>query len=297
MWVPDKLFAFPECAKQAEELAHAVGIDHEIVAVHKFPDGESRIRVKKSTRKTAIFRSLHHPNEKLVEVLFAASALRDGGAMEIGLIAPYLSYMRQDIAFQTGEAVSQQVIGQLLAQHFDRFMSVDPHLHRTPRLGTVFQGKPTACISAAGAIAQNIIAHQAHYGAVIVGPDEESEPLVLALAVPLNAPWTLATKTRQSDRKVSMNLRDAKTLSGRAAIIIDDVISSGTTIVTLAQLLRDAGAISIDVYTTHALFNDDAHKAMTRAGVRRIVSSDSIPHFTNDISLARTLAEGFKQWL
>lgn len=296
MWSPDKIFGFSECATQSAALARAVGAAHEIVDVHKFPDGESRVRIEGGADKAVIFRPLHYPNEKLVEIILASSALRDQGATEVALLAPYLPYMRQDIAFQPGEAVSQKVIGDVLARHFDRFLSVDPHLHRTPTLSAVFQGKPSLCVTAAGAIANHIAAHANQDGVVIVGPDIESEPLVRTVANPLNAPWLVAAKTRHGDRDVDISLPNQLELRGRPAIIVDDVISSGATIVGLAQLLVKAEVSSIDVYTTHALFGDQAHQSMKASGVRAVISCDSIPHPTNAIPLAPALAEGLKTW-
>jgi ribose-phosphate pyrophosphokinase len=296
VWVPDKIFGFSDCAAQSAALASAASAAHEILDVHKFPDGESRVRVVEGANRAAIFRPLHHPNEKLVEIILASSALRDQGATEVALLAPYLPYMRQDIAFQPGEAVSQKVIGDLLAGHFDRFLSVDPHLHRTPTLSAVFQGKPSLCVTAASAIADHITTHADREGVIIVGPDIESEPLARAVASPLKAPWLVAAKTRHGDRDVDINLPNQMELRGRPAIIVDDVISSGATIVGLAQLLSNASVSSIDVYTTHALFGDQAHQSMKAAGTRTVISCDSIPHPTNAISLANALAEGLKTW-
>ena len=95
------------------------------------------------TASTAIlYVPLDQPNEKIVSVLFATEALRRNGAERVVLVAPYLCYMRQDAAFQEGEAISQRVIGHLFAGIFDRIVTVDAHLHRTAKLLKCFSEHP-----------------------------------------------------------------------------------------------------------------------------------------------------------
>ncbi len=104
-------------------------------ALHHFPDGESLIRLPPSLPEHVIVcRSLNQPNDKLIELLLCATTARELGAKRLTLVAPYLSYMRQDIANQPGEAVSQRIVGKLLAELFDDVLTVDPHLHRISSL-------------------------------------------------------------------------------------------------------------------------------------------------------------------
>src|SRR5690606_12123678 len=102
---------------------------------HRFPDGELRLRLPATLPAAVVlFRGLHQPNEKLVELLLTARTARGAGARHLTLVAPYLAYMRQDMAFAPGEAVSQRIVGDFLAQLFDAVITVDPHLHRVARL-------------------------------------------------------------------------------------------------------------------------------------------------------------------
>jgi ribose-phosphate pyrophosphokinase len=292
--LPDVVFGFPESAAQASALAQAVGAEYRDVDVHVFPDGEARVTVPGEAHRPAIYRSFDKPNDKLVEVLLAASVLSNAGAKEMTLVAPYLPYMRQDSAFRPGEAVSQKVVAGLLARSFDRFLSVDPHLHRVISLDAVFE-KPALSLTAAATMGR----HSKDRGlddAVVVGPDIESGPLVKAFAEAGDMPYMTALKARHGDRDVEIALPKQVNVAGRPAVIVDDVISSGATIQALAGLLKVAGAEHIDVYVTHALFDAPAAQAMTRAGVSRIFSSDSIVHESNAISLAPILAEGLRSW-
>ncbi len=139
------LLGFPESYKQARELAELVGIPYADIEIHRFPDGESKVTLSaellKSHQHIIIYRSLDHPNDKLIELILAAEGAKELGADRLTLIAPYMSYMRQDKAFNSGEVVSQKVIGKLLATSFDAVITVDSHLHRIQNLSQAIPTK------------------------------------------------------------------------------------------------------------------------------------------------------------
>lgn len=296
MPLPDRILTFAESAEAGNRLARALDVPCDTIEVHAFPDDERRVRVSAVSPRTAIYRSLNEPNTKLIELLLAAAAARDSGARELCLIAPYLPYMRQDTAFRPGEAISQKVVGRLIADAFDRLVAIDPHLHRTPHLADVVGGKPALALSAARAIAAHIAARTELAGAVVLGPDEESAPLIRDVSTPLGAASATAVKQRMGDRDVAMTLPDSIDLAQKPVVIIDDMITSGTTIATLTEAARRRGASSIDVYVTHAMFDARAARMFAEKGVRRVVSCDSVPHSTNDISVAGIIAEGLRSW-
>ena len=91
------------------------------------------VTVGDASPTTIIYAALDHPNDKLLAILFAADALRRAGATRLVLVAPYLCYMRQDAAFHKSEAISQKIVGRLLAAAVDRIITVDAHLHRTAK--------------------------------------------------------------------------------------------------------------------------------------------------------------------
>jgi ribose-phosphate pyrophosphokinase len=290
--MPDAVFGFLECEIQGQALAKALGVPYETVEVHYFPDSECKVRIKGRGRRPALYRPLHFPNAKLVEVILAASVLRQDGGKDIGLIAPYLPYMRQDMAFRPGEAVSQKIVGRLLAGYFDRFIAVDPHLHRTSNLSEVFGGKPALALSGAAAMTAHLRARQVPSDVVLIGPDEESTPLVRAVAEPLGLKWTVCTKERKGDRDVRIIVPTGVVANKKSVVIVDDVVSSGVTIITLARTLRDVGVRNMDVYTTHALFDEKTKDEFTRASIRRIVSCDGVPHPTNAMSIVDIIVGG-----
>ncbi len=284
--------AMPGSAGPAQALATVLGLPCHDIAVHRFPDGESLVRVAPADETVLLYGSLDNPNDKLVELMLAASALRDGGAARLVLVAPYMCYMRQDIAFHAGEAVSQLVVGRFLAGLFDRVVTVDPHLHRTPDLAEVFVGCETTVLSAAGLLSASIADEESlSEDPILVGPDAESRQWVEAVAGPLRADVLIGEKHRQGDRQVRIDLPNAGRVRGRTALIVDDLVSSGVTLSVCAACLRDAGAARIEALAVHALCGDDDLAAMRRAGIDRFRSTDSVMHASNAFSLAPLLAE------
>ncbi|MEZ5668257.1 MAG: ribose-phosphate diphosphokinase [Alphaproteobacteria bacterium] len=286
--------AMPGDEAAAARVAALLGVRSASVAVHRFPDGESLVRVAEAAATTLLYCTLDRPDPKLMPLLLAASALRDDGAQRLVLVAPYLPYMRQDTAFRPGEAVSQRVIGRLLGARFDRIVTVDPHLHRTPRLDLVFAGTEATALSAAPVLAAMIAAGGAG-DAVLVGPDAESAQWVGTVAARLGMPAVTATKRRAGDRRVAVTLPDGAPVRGRPAILVDDVVSSGGTLAACARALVAAGAARVEAVAVHALCGDADLAALTAAGIARLRSTDSVAHPTNAGSLAPLLADALRQ--
>lgn len=283
------VLGFAEYAEQAKRLADALGGDCAMVDLHHFPDGESRVRLPATLpRGVVLCRSLNDPNDKLVELMLAARTARELGAREITLAAPYLCYMRQDVAFTPGEAVSQTIVGEWLAALFDRVVTVDPHLHRTPSLSAVLPDTDAIALSAAPLMGDYLRSEVRE--PLLVGPDEESRQWVERVANRCGGDFTVATKQRSGDREVRVELADNH-CGDRTVVLVDDIVSTGETMAAAARLAREGGAAGILCLVTHALFADGALELLREAGVDRVISTDSIPHESNHIHLAPTLAK------
>jgi ribose-phosphate pyrophosphokinase len=120
---------------------------------------------------------------------------------------------------------------------------------------------------------------------IVVGPDAESRAWVGDLAGRLGVAHTVAQKSRFGDRSVEMRFDDPKLFAGRPVLLIDDIVSSGSTLLACGKALVAAGAKSIDAIVTHALFPAELTSAFARAGIRSVRSTHSVPHPTNAISL------------
>jgi ribose-phosphate pyrophosphokinase len=271
---------------EARRLATRLHIAADEIIVHTFPDGEIKVTVATPAAATTIvYAPLDRPNDKLLALMLAAEALRREGARRLVLVAPYLCYMRQDSAFHPGEAISQKVVGRLLASVFDRIVTVDAHLHRTASIANVFPGIEADNLSAMPAIADALRTAGLDPATIAVGPDAESERWVRDLAGRLGASYVVASKTRHGDRSVDIVLPDPNAVKGRPVLLVDDLVSSGGTLATCARVLAAAGATAIDAIVTHALFPPEISEQFVRAGIRSVRSTTSVPHPTNAIAL------------
>jgi len=287
----------PSGRAEAERLARILRAPYYGIAIHRFPDGEMRVTVGRSSPTVIIYAPLDQPNDKLLAILFAGEALRREGAKRLVLVAPYLCYMRQDTAFHAGEAVSQRVIGRLLATSIDRVITVDAHLHRTASLKEIFPGIEVDNLSAMPAISSVLSAQGFDRRTIVVGPDTESRPWVADLARRLGSEHAVGKKTRASDRSVSISFADGALIAGRPALLVDDIVSSGGTLIACARALIAAGAISVDAVITHALFGSELITEFSKAGIRSIRSTDSVPHPTNAIRLDELLSHALQREL
>lgn len=284
------LHAFADEAAPARALADALGIEFGIVDVHSFPDGEVLPTIPEAAATTLVYRSLARPNDKLIPLLLACDAWRRAGVERLILVAPYLCYLRQDAIFARGQPNSQAVIGDLLGARFDRIVTVDAHLHRTPALASVFPQTHATNISAAPAIAAWLELNHRKVD-FILGPDVESEPWVSQAAATLSAPYRLFSKTRLGDADVRLKLETPEDFAGCTLALVDDICSSGGTLIKATEMLRNAGARDIIVCVTHALFDQPTADKLRAAGASSIVSTDSVRHPTNAIALAPLLAD------
>jgi ribose-phosphate pyrophosphokinase len=284
----------PPCGGDAARIAARLDIPLHRIAVHSFPDGELRVAVGAAAATTIIHASLDRPNDKLMALLFACEALRRGGCRRIVLLAPYLCYMRQDTAFHDGEAISQKAVGTLLAGVFDRLITVDAHLHRTPDIRAVFPGIAAENLSAMPAIAEALRAAPLDPATIVVGPDEESRPWVRDLATGLGLDHVVAHKRRQGDRAVDVTFPEPALLQHRPILLVDDIVSSGGTLIACANALKAAKATTIDAVVTHALFADSLRDEFAAAGIRSIRSTTSVVHPTNAIALDGLLARALR---
>lgn len=283
------LISFAEYRFQAIQLAEACRIDYADVKLHRFPDGESQLILPTNLPSTLIIcRSLNDPNDKLVELILAAQAAREQGVQQLILVAPYLCYMRQDKAFHPGEVISQKIIGQLLGQLFDVVITVDAHLHRIRQLNEAIPLQHAINLTATEPMAHFL--QNEFKRPLLIGPDSESEQWVQAIARRQHLDFVVAEKQRLGDTEVVVSL-PAADYAQRDIVMVDDVASTGKTLLAVAEQLQQFQPSSINVLVNHALFVNDAVEQLYHHGVNHIWSCDSIPHSSNAITLAPMLAE------
>ncbi|TFH87898.1 ribose-phosphate diphosphokinase [Billgrantia azerbaijanica] len=293
------LLHFPDEAAPARRLAEAAGLAVHVVERHRFPDEELKLRlpfagVGEVPQTLVLYRSLDRPNDKLVELLLIARHARAQGVARLVLVAPYLAYMRQDTAFQPGEIVSQTIVGSFLAELFDAVITVDPHLHRIERLDQAIPLEHAIALSGAERLAALIAAKRD--APLLLGPDAEAYQWVARAAAATGFAFDVCRKVRHGDREVEIALPGID-VNGRRVVLMDDVASSGHTLARAAEQLLRAGAASVDVAITHALFAGDALTVLEAAGVGEVWSTDCIAHASNAITMAPLLAGALRDVL
>ncbi len=284
------LVAFPEMRPLAEDLAPALGADLLTLDWHHFPDGESLISLPSDLdgADVAFLATLRDPDRLALPLRFAAATAREMGVRRVGLIAPYLGYMRQDRRFEAGQAVSAPLFAQFLGESFDWLVTVDPHLHRIARLQDVFPMPAMRAVSApllATWISTNLP------DAVLLGPDSESQQWVAEVARLAGRPYEVLRKVRSGDRSVDVSVPESAALREGTPVILDDIASSGVTMARAVERLLAAGTAAPVCLVIHAVFADGAQDTIMSAGAAGIISTDTIPHSTNVIGIVDILSE------
>lgn len=294
----DRLFeqAGDQPATLAEQLAAQLQAEVGQLDYRQFPDGESYLRIESPAagRDCLLVCSLHNPNPRFLPLIFAAEVLRELGARRIALVAPYLCYMRQDKRFQAGECITSRHFAALISRSFDFLITVDPHLHRYQSLDEIY-GIPAMALTSAESVAQWL--QQTVKKPLLLGPDSESEQWVAEVARLANAPFEVLEKVRSGDLDVAVSVPHVQQYLDHTPVLVDDIISSGRTLLHTLEHLQKAGMQPAICIGTHGLFGAGAWELLKAAHSHSVVTSNSVPHPSNAIDLSPTLAKGLLQWL
>ncbi len=284
------VLAMPGNEALARSLAGLLGAESGAAIVRRFPDGESYVRIDSDVacRAVIVVCTLDRPDDKVLALLLLAAAARERGAEWIGLVAPYLAYMRQDTRFHVGETVSARHFAGLISNRFDALVTVDPHLHRFSSLAKLYAIR-TRIAPAADGITRWIRDQIEH--PVLIGPDSESAQWVEDIARRATAPYTVLRKVRRGDRDVEVSLPSAAQLEGRTPVLVDDIVSTAQTMIKTVQRLRSADLPSPVCIAVHAIFAGTAYAELLAAGAARIVSCNSVAHQSNAIALDAVIAQ------
>lgn len=290
------LFAFPGNERLAALLAPALNAETGQAVLRHFPDGEIywRYDTPVKDRAVVLLCTLDRPDDKALAMLFAAAAARELKAKRVGLIAPYLAYMRQDHRFQAGEAITSGTFAKLVSGEIDWLVTVDPHLHRRSSLNEIYS-VPARALHAAPLIAQWIGDNVEN--PLLIGPDRESEQWVAAVARGADAPHIVLRKVRRGDRDVEVAVPDLAQWRGRTPVLVDDIISTGQTMIVTLKQLNGKGLAAPVCVGVHGIFAGQAFEELRQAGAARVVTANTIAHSSNGIDISGLLAEGVRALL
>ncbi|GGO83027.1 phosphoribosylpyrophosphate synthetase [Marinobacterium nitratireducens] len=288
------LFNLESDAALAARLAQQLVAESGELEQHRFPDGETYLRIHSDCqgRDCLLFCNLNDPDARVLPMLFTAATLRELGARRVLLIAPYLPYMRQDIRFNPGECLTSAVFAKLLSGALDGLITLDPHLHRYASLDEIYRLSsrvvPSAPLIAAW-IGQHIDKP------LLIGPDSESEQWVGEVARLAGAPSLVLQKQRRGDFDVEIDVPELSQWHGHQPVLIDDIVSSGRTLLKVLEHLRHAGMPRATCIAVHGLFAGDAYARLQREA--EIITTNTVPHPSNAICIAGALADACRSWL
>jgi ribose-phosphate pyrophosphokinase len=283
------IFALPGNEKLADALALQLRAERGELLVRRFPDEESHVRfaTEVSGRSVVLVCSLDRPDQKLLQLAFAADAARDLGAVRVGVVAPYLAYMRQDMRFQPGEAITSGSFARIISGFADWLLCVDPHLHRHLSLREIYS-IPAWIAHAAPAMAKWISTYVR--SPVIIGPDSESEQWVSEVARLAVAPYAVLEKVRKGDTDVEVTMAHPARWREHTPVLVDDIISSAGTMIAAVKFLRDAGVQAPVCVGVHAIFAGDAYQRL-RECAADVITCNTVMHPSNAIDVAPLMAE------
>ena len=290
------LFELSAAPGLAARLAERLPCDLAELSTRHFPDGESFLRFDTPVegRDVILLCTLDRPDPKFAPLLFAARGARERGARSIGLVAPYLAYMRQDTEFHPGEVVTSRLFARLISEQFDWLVTIDPHLHRYPALDAIY-AIPAFAATATDAIADWI--RDNVNDPVIVGPDEESRQWADRIASRARARSIVLTKNRSGDFSVSIDPAALDHLESGTPVLIDDIASSARTLIEAAELVKRSGRQAPLCAVVHAIFAGDSYERLQKVGVPKVVSTNSVAHESNAIDVSDILAAGIREAL
>ncbi len=260
------------------------------VETRKFPDGERYIRFKEEIEKeVVVVQSTGYPqDENLMELFFILKNLKSLGAEEIKVVIPYFGYGRQEKRFKDGEAVSASITADFIEYAgATELFSVNLHENKV----TDFFNIPVTEISAMPLIAEHI--GENLDDPVIIAPDKGALPHAKEISDILNCPCDHMEKTRLSPDTVETRVSSLD-VEGRQAVIIDDIISTGGTIVNASNILKEHQAQSVTVTCVHPVLVEDALLKIFATGVEDVLATDTLSSDVSSLSVAPLIASVLK---
>jgi ribose-phosphate pyrophosphokinase len=288
-----KIFSGSSNNHLTEKIAERLKLEISPIETMIFPDGERRVKLNDTVvdEDTIVVQSTSTPvDQNYMELFFIIDALKRSGAKSVTAVIPYFGYQRQDHVFRDGEVVSLDVMIKFLeALKVDRVVSLDLHSAKIPELFTI----EITPLSALPVFADRIQSKAFNTlvgdnpeeflkDSILVSPDMGGLRRIEEMSSLLNnLPWIATVKDRDL-RTGDITIKhfdgpfDPGKLPGKRALIVDDMISSGNTVVQAAQLLKDNGVVSCDVFATHAIFSEKAPELLQDSSIDRVYVTNTV---------------------
>ena len=278
------------------------------VETKKFPDGERYLRINgEISDEVTVIQSTGYPqDENLMELLFIISNLKDLGAKKVKVVVPYMGYARQEKRFNPGETVSAKIVCDLIqAAGADEFITFNIHEECVLNFFDI----PARNISAMPAIAEYLnkkFFKKETAKPLIIAPDKGAYGFAQEISEIIGCDCTYLTKVRLGPDKVETKIVDVRcdsesentvnvdNVKGMHAIIIDDIIATGGTIVNAINILKQYGAESVDVCCVHPILTNNGATRIYAAGANKIIGTNTLSSDTSRVSIAKAIADALR---
>ena len=274
----------------ARKIAAKLKKPYSALEVTHFPDSEIKLRFKVDVKNKDIVlvQSFYgNVNDCIIEALFAAETAKDLGAKKITLVAPYFPYLRQDRRFNPGECISLRTIAQNIDEDFDEVIIMDPHLHREKTLRHIF--KISSKRLTANPLIVDYIKKKVR-NPLIIGPDWESYKWARRIAEKIGCDFAIMEKERYSARNVRVKLNKKIDIKSKNLVFIDDMISTGHTLLEAIKAMRKLGAKKVTCFAVHGILVENALNKLRKAGAT-VITTNTIPNPAARIDIAGVIAK------
>lgn len=281
---------------QNSPLAKKISLDlhaeYKNIELRIFADGESKIRLDNMAKKNCIIIHSTYPptDQHLMQLFMIMYKCKEDGAKDICVVSPYLAYTRQDKVFVDGEIITIKLVGKILAcLGITKLITIDSH--KPNALNYSFA---TIDLTAIPSLSSYVKHNLTMNNPIVISPDEGGIERAKKFAGLINANSLSLVKTR--DRftgDVSISLLDQGPLKNCDALIVDDMISTGTSIMKTIELLKKYHIGDVYAICTHALLLDDAKQKLLNAGIKEVISTNSIPNEFAKVDLSSVISNYF----
>lgn len=281
---------------QNSPLAKKISLDlhaeYKNIELRIFADGESKIRLDNMAKKNCIIIHSTYPptDQHLMQLFMIMYKCKEDGAKDICVVSPYLAYTRQDKVFVDGEIITIKLVGKILAcLGITKLITIDSH--KPNALNYSFA---TIDLTAIPSLSSYVKYNLTMNNPIVISPDEGGIERAKKFAGLINANSLSLVKTR--DRftgDVSISLLDQGSLKNCDALIVDDMISTGTSIMKTIELLKKYHIGDVYAICTHALLLDDAKQKLLNAGIKEVISTNSIPNEFAKVDLSSVISNYF----